>query len=700
VRSLIEAANSWGPVWSPDGSRLAYYSDEGGEAGLWVYQPTTDTRHRIGSFVVRPDFASDVPVWVDGQHILVKSLSAGQTLRRVNAFAPLRSLRIDATALLRKGTPTALAVGDNPEFNSSGAVPGVWETRRADLLVANIANGTSTKLASSQLITGYTLSPSHGEVAYTAIGALGQNSQQASFNLAVLDLASGRQLFTRSGLSMRYGDEFSWSDDGSKIALLDSDEQRGSSVIVVRPVGPSQVASRVVAEQRERQHVPIAMLEQGTPYWSNDGGCAFFLVGEELKCLNVATGQVRQFASLSNLLSPQVVAQRANNLIIFGVAKDDRAASIITVDERSGSQRTLWRGVRKFIHPGNAAIDLSGNMAFLAEDSDHPADVWLLPASGGPAAQLSHLNPIWENRSRSEVRRIGWKSEAGAPLEGLLMMPEGYKGNTRAPTIVFVYGGATGEASVNRFGLGWGDAPTLNFAVLTSRGYAVFLPDLPVHTGTPTADFMSALMPSLNALAASGAVDTDRLAIMGQSYGSYTAWSVITRTRRFKAAITSANVIHPDLLASYLNLPRTNLADWGYFENGQGAMGGSPWQFPDRYRANSPVFDLDKIMTPLLMGQGDEDGDLKPSDAMFAALQRLGKPVKYIVYHGEAHVISYAPNVIDWWRRRLEFLSEQLNANSAQTSPSNSISRTLSLSVTPTARDTNAPIPTNGASLR
>ncbi len=141
---------------------------------------------------------------------------------------------------------------------------------------------------------------------------------------------------------------------------------------------------------------------------------------------------------------------------------------------------------------------------------------------------------------------------------------------------------------------------------------------------------------------------------MGQSYGSYSTLALITQSNRFKAAIITAAVLHPDLFADYL-------ASIGYYEQGQGNMHGTIWERRDQYFRNSPVFLFDRIETPLLIGQGQNDGRLIASDAIFAGLQRLGKGVEYRLYEGEGHVITQRANVLDFWKRRLDFLAEHLD---------------------------------------
>jgi len=175
-------------------------------------------------------------------------------------------------------------------------------------------------------------------------------------------------------------------------------------------------------------------------------------------------------------------------------------------------------------------------------------------------------------------------------------------------------------------------------------------------------DLVSTVIPGVNAAIEQGYADPDRLAIMGQSYGSYCTLALIAQTKRFKAAIIMAAVLHPDLFAAYLEMNSDGSAGaTGYYEHGQGNMGGTPWEYRNRYFENSLLFLFDQIETPVLIGQGEKDGRLIASDSIFVALRRLGKEAEYRIYENEGHVITRQPNVLDFWQRRLEFLAERLN---------------------------------------
>jgi dipeptidyl aminopeptidase/acylaminoacyl peptidase len=80
-------------------------------------------------------------------------------------------------------------------------------------------------------------------------------------------------------------------------------------------------------------------------------------------------------------------------------------------------------------------------------------------------------------------------------------------------------------------------------------------------------------------------------------------------------------------------------------------MGGTPWQYRDRYIENSPIFYLDRVTTPLLIIHGERDGAVPvwQGDAVFVGLRRLGKEVEYRRYAGEGHVIRAQANMRDYW---------------------------------------------------
>ena len=137
---------------------------------------------------------------------------------------------------------------------------------------------------------------------------------------------------------------------------------------------------------------------------------------------------------------------------------------------------------------------------------------------------------------------------------------------------------------------------------------------------------------------------------------------LIVQTHRFRAAV---DIDGPgDLIGHYGQMDPSGAAFATSLEHGQDAMGGSVWEFRERYIENSPVFYLDRVDTPLLVVHGGSDTIVAPflGDEIFVDLRRLGKEVEYARYEGEGHsplYWSYA-NQDDFCHRVIAWLGSHL----------------------------------------
>jgi dipeptidyl aminopeptidase/acylaminoacyl peptidase len=284
-------------------------------------------------------------------------------------------------------------------------------------------------------------------------------------------------------------------------------------------------------------------------------------------------------------------------------------------------------------------------------------------------APLSNLNPQYNSASMGNVRVISWRSLKGESLFGALLLPSEYEEGEKYPLVVWVYGGQMGSDYGNRFGFGWGSA--FNPQMWASRGYAVLFPDIPLHPGTPVDDLVSAVVPGINKTEELGIVNPERLAVMGQSFGGYNTIALLTRTTIFKAAVATSSAT-TNLFEGYTSF-EGGVAPWmGYYEEGQGGMKGTPWEFKERYYDNSPIFFLDRVQTPLLLERGSTDLISRNSGNVFSALRRLNKEVEFLEYDHEGHVVQQPANVIDFWNRRIEWLNRYLEVKPAANAASES----------------------------
>ncbi|HEX3235868.1 MAG TPA: prolyl oligopeptidase family serine peptidase [Gemmatimonadales bacterium] len=91
-------------------------------------------------------------------------------------------------------------------------------------------------------------------------------------------------------------------------------------------------------------------------------------------------------------------------------------------------------------------------------------------------------------------------------------------------------------------------------------------------------------------------------------------------------------------------------------------MGTHPWANLRRYIDNSPYYQADSIMTPLLIVHGDHDAAYHDGQKLFTALQRLGRPAEFASYAGQGHVIYEWTRAaaVDAARRMVAFYGKHL----------------------------------------
>jgi dipeptidyl aminopeptidase/acylaminoacyl peptidase len=662
---------SWAPVWSPDGKRVAFYSDAGGETGVWVFELATRKATRFPGVIARPFFGFEHIQWSrDSQRLLCKILPANLTIAQANALGRTRTRTASLFASVEPGQPAvnvrrvdpkaAQPAPNNASAMTTRAAPvGDMRWLTADLALLDLRTNSVTRLVEGAAVRAYAFAPNDSIVAYTVLKGAEPSTQQPNLDLMLKGLVGGAPRTLAVNARMGYGIEWSWSPDSKSIAYISSGQLGSGEIVVV------QVANG--SEQRLKPNgAPNFGAGEGeyAPLWSANGRQLFAIGGGNLWRIDVASGTGAALGNIDGWLIRTTVTPFGRSTIwsndgersvwVIARNRDNTKAGIYAIDLRSGKTRLALEEPKSYSAIFNVdANEATGEIAFVSTDQQRLQDVWIFNTKDGKTRQASQLNGGLDRYELGQAKVIEWKTADGEALRGALLLPAGYDGSKRLPLVVFVYGGESGSLFVNRFGLR-GSSPQFNMHLFATRGFAVLYPDAPVRTGQTMTDVVRAVMPGVDAAIAQGYADPDRLVVMGQSYGSYNTLSIITQTNRFKAAVITAAVLHPDLFTDYLR-------STGYYEHGQGNMGGTIWEQRDRYLANSPLLHFDKIQTPLLIGQGERDGDLVPVEAIFTALERLGKPVEYRLYQGEGHVLTQTPNVIDFWKRRLDFLAEHLD---------------------------------------
>jgi dipeptidyl aminopeptidase/acylaminoacyl peptidase len=203
--------------------------------------------------------------------------------------------------------------------------------------------------------------------------------------------------------------------------------------------------------------------------------------------------------------------------------------------------------------------------------------------------------------------------------------------------------------------------------LLAGRGFLVVAPNYRGSTGYGRAfedlnnkDWgggdLRDLIAVVDALAARGDLDRTRVGITGGSYGGFMTLRAITATpTAWAAAVESYGM--PDLIADY----RINSDRFGsWYETEMGTPKTHEVLFKDR----SPIFNLEKVVAPLLVFQGANDSNVPKweSDLVVDALQKHGRVVDYVVYPNEGHGFTHRENRLDAVQRTAEFFGQHLAA--------------------------------------
>lgn len=323
------------------------------------------------------------------------------------------------------------------------------------------------------------------------------------------------------------------------------------------------------------------------------------------------------------------------------------------------SLKQLEEGPYSYGQIAMAQNDKKNRLVFTRQSFTDFPNFWSTDLSFKSPKQITDANPQQGDYNWGTSEMVEWTSLDGKLLRGMLIKPENFDSKKKYPLIVNFY-----EKSSD--GLYRHRAPsygrsTINYPFYASRGYVIFNPDVYYRDGYPGESAFNCVIPGITMLIEKGFIDKDNIGVQGHSWGGYQIAYLVTKTDIFKAAESGAPV--PNMISAYGGIRWwTGLSRQFQYEHTQSRIGGTPWEYPQRYIENSPIFNIDKINTPLLIMHNDADGHVPWYQGIefFVSLRRLGKPSWFLNYNDEPHWPLKMQNRVDFNIRMAQFFDYYL----------------------------------------
>ena len=466
-----------------------------------------------------------------------------------------------------------------------------------------------------------------------------------------------KTLFTpkdAKGLTLR------WSDDGRAFAYAKQGEVfvghiSGGEAKNLTPkpkvAEPKPGEKPALTPDEKKEVEPAESFSAGS--FSRDASKLLVTSAKGWYVVQVADGARKQIVTLDKdeeknpRVAPLDWAPDGSAIYATWGARDKWERGLARIDATTGQVTTLVKDSRLY---SGIRMSRDGRTFVLSvSDGDRPAELYVADASFSSLKPVTDLNPWLKNRPVPKSELVKYRDADGKELYGVLRYPTNYLAGQKVPVVFELY--------ETFFDNGF----NARAAYLGDHGYAMFHPSVNLVVGRPGESWIKGVTAAANKLIDMGVADPDRLGVEGTSYGGYATVLFLTQTERFKAAVNISGKV--DMVSFYTDSPRLGVRNTHAPEKSQDRIGGTLWEYPERYLDHSAILNADRIKTPLLCLTGDQDPNVPDSQSreIFYALRRLGRDVEWVHYVNGAHrppnsvaeAIDFESRILGWFDKYL-----------------------------------------------
>ena len=490
-------------------------------------------------------------------------------------------------------------------------------------------------------------------------------------DIYLVDSATGERKLALKQLRSEFGAALLWSPDGKWVAYFQDKQWRIMDTATA--ASRSLTAGLRIAFHNEDSDRPEPPGAYGAAGWTKDGRSflvhdrydvwQLFSDGSAPRNLTAGHGRATKVQLRVQRIDPVdedddergIDPEKA--LVLRGESEETRATGFFRTSFKATTapERLIW-GDRNHRYVGRAReADLL--MLTVARFNEFP-DLHLTDASFSALRKSSDGGAQLAAFSWGTSELVRFRNADGVPLQAALYKPAEFDPKKKYPLIIYLYERLS--QNVNNF-VPPAPGTSINVSFYVSNGYLVLMPDIVYRTGQPGQSALRCVLPALDAVVARGFVDEKAVGIQGHSWGGYQIAYMLTQTDRFRAAEAGAPV--GNMTSAYSGIRwGSGLPRQFQYETGQSRIGGSLQSATKLFLDNSPIFQIERVKTPLLILSNDND-DAVPwyqGIELFLALRRHGKPAWLFNYNGEFHGLRRRADQKDWTKRMSQFFDHYL----------------------------------------
>ncbi|HNR22857.1 MAG TPA: S9 family peptidase [Steroidobacteraceae bacterium] len=324
----------------------------------------------------------------------------------------------------------------------------------------------------------------------------------------------------------------------------------------------------------------------------------------------------------------------ASGRTLYFIAADRGLAQLYRIAARGGEPQSISAQLRGDLR--EFSIASGGRIAAVFGSATEPYEVWTADRPGGKwTRRTSHGHDAFAGTTLLPYEELWVESFDGTRIQAWLLKPPGFDPARRHPLLLYIHGGPHAM---------YGEGFFHEFQMLAHAGLMVLIANPRGSTGYgeefansvqyryPGDDYRD-LMAVLDAVIARGHVDTARLGVGGGSGGGVlTSWT-IAQTDRFAAALVERPVV--DFASHTVVADLSSMFAQRWFHD-------LPWRSPQEYFERSPINFVDRVKTPVLVIQSEQDYRTPPDQGIgyYNALRMLDKPARLVLFPNSSHGLS------------------------------------------------------------